>query len=226
MFMSCPIHNESDPQFTAPTLEQTLTLIQACSKDLYPETKDELSKFQYTTVDKLLSETDDSMRQKFFKGLWYKPPYTDHFEAYFGLYSYEARQMFCYGNSNSVINGTLYTTEWYQRCGSDPNGFECQGWLQNKKASKQFHRTQEIRKQLYDCIGKSIEATPVQPWQPPKCEYRTFEGLFEAGAQQELTNLANQGFSFSVEYKSQCFQPSAVLPSMSGDVKISGYRCH
>ena len=225
MSMACQIPNKSYPKnYVAPTEEEVKNHLLACSPALYPETA--TSKDQAVTLQKLLDENNDSLRQKMFKGLWYQPPFTAHFESYFGLDGTEAAYVICMNTSS--LSGTLYTTEEAMANQTD-GGY--QAWLQDPKAQARYQATQKIRQQLLSCFNKPAQSQPQGPLNPPPvektCEYQSFEGKFEKGGREEIERLLAEGFKVAIEGNQMCSLLDHVPASgdFSGDVKIVGYRC-
>lgn len=150
-FLSCPISNKSDAQYgydasDAPDRDTVFARIARCTAEAYPETP--LASEAAETISTLLSP-DDSLRHKFYDFLWYQPPYTDHFELYFGLDTVEARRIFCDGQDPlKVIDGPLYTTEYWQAQSQD----RYWQWLWDPAAQKRWDTVQSYREQLRRCL--------------------------------------------------------------------------
>ena len=177
---------------------------------------------QVATMNKLLDANDESMRMRFFKGLWYQPPYTDHFEMYFGLEGKEAAAVFCLGAS---ISGQLMTSE-YVRVVSGDGYFQ---WLNDPAAQARWNEAQHLRQQLLSCLNKPATALPAPaPTLPGKlCDYKSFEGNFDDGGRDQMLNLLTDGYKLAVETNKSCDQWTQVPESgkFNGRVKIVGYRC-
>lgn len=227
MAMACQISNKSYPaSYKAPSEAEVQAHLLACSPELYPETA--MSSAQSATIDRLLDETDPSLRLKMFKGLWFQPPYTEHFETYFGLDGAEAAYVICM--DTGTLSQELYTTE---RGEADQKEGGYQEWLQDPAAQARWQAAQKIRGQLLSCFNKpgSPWTTPVPPTLPPvaekKCDYKSFEGNFDQGGLAQIEQLLSQGYKVAVEGNEMCSQISEVPgpESFTGAVKIVGYRC-
>lgn len=226
MAMSCQIYNRSYPaDYVAPTEQEIRNHLLACTPDLYPETSTTAE--QETTIQRLLDETDDSLRQRMFKGLWFQPPYTGHFETYFGLDGSEAAYVFCMATT-TTLSPTLYTTE-KAMAERHPGTYEA--WLMDPAAQARYQAAQVLRSQLRSCLNK-----PGQPWSTPspapvpsakKCDTKSFEGKYEKGGREEIQGLLLEGYKVAIEGNNMCSQVSYVPATgdYSGKVKIVGYRC-
>ncbi len=223
MAMSCQIYNKSYPTpYTAPTVEQIRSHILACTPALYPETP--MTATQTSTINGLLDASNDSLRQRFFKGLWYQPPLTEDFALYFGLENSEAAYAFC---MNKPIVGVLYTQEYANAV----NSHRVDEWQMNSEAQARWNSAQALRAQLFSCLNKPGGVITPDPTSPPPpvhfCEYKSFEGYYEVGGRDEIaTNLA-QGFKVAVETGVSCTQLTAVpnVGAFTGVIKIAGVKC-
>lgn len=226
MAMSCQIYNKSYPRgYVAPSAAQIEAQMLACTKDIYPETA--TSSAQAATIDRLLNESDDSLRQKMFKGMWFQPPYTGHFETYFGLDGAEAAYAFCLNAGASTISGELYTTERAMAEGRE-GGYEM--WLRDPAAQARWNAAQTIRKQLQSCFNKpgTVEPEPTpNPVPQKKCEYKSFEGRYEKGGKKEIKDLLEEGYKVAIEGNLMCAQVTVVPEddAFKGNLRIVGYRC-
>ncbi len=221
MSMACQIPNRSYPaNYVPPTAAQVEAHLLACSPTLYPETP--MSSAQSAAIDKLLDEKDPSLRQKMFKGLWYQPPYTEYYETYFGLDNSEAAYVICM-NSGSLTS-ILGTKEYIDAS----SGGNYDAWLNDRAAQERWNFAQMLRQQLLSCFNKP--GTPPPPVQPPDakvCQYRSFEGLYDQGGAQEISQNLADGYKVAVETSNACVQITS-LPaagSLKGQVKIVGYKC-
>lgn len=223
MKMACPIPNKSYPDgYTSPSPNDIAQHVLACTADLYPETS--MSSAQASTMDRLLNETDDSLRMKLFHKLWYNPPYSDHFELYFGLEIKEAASVFCLGGE---ISGLLFTSE-YAKVVSDTGLYD--DWLRNPEAQARWRQAQTQRGQLLSCLNKSATVTPPTPTPTPvpkNCDYESFEGNFEQGGAEKIDKLLGHGYKVAVETTNSCDQVVATPgpQNFKGKVKIVGYLC-
>jgi len=228
MSMACQIPNKSYPNnYVAPSAAQVQAKLLACSPTVYPETS--MNPEQSVTMDRLLDENDPSLRLKMFKGLWFQPPYTGHFETYFGLDGSEAAYVICMGIGH--LSDELYTTE---RAYADRSEGGYEQWLRNPEAQARWRAAQKIRQQLNSCLNKPGTVTSAPPSSPTpsapaqkKCDYKSFEGKFEKGGLEEIQSLLAAGYKVAVEGNQMCSEISQVPSSLdfSGQVKIVGYRC-
>ncbi len=228
MSLSCQIYNKSYPKdYVAPTAQQIETQLKACSPALYPETP--MSTQQVSTVARLMDETDASLRLKMFKGLWYQPPYTEYFETYFGLDGAEAAYAFCMNKPN--LTPILYTSE-YAAAVSSMGGYE--RWRMDAKAQARWKAAQKIRQQFLSCFNKPAPAVaapetqpPAAPAAPATCEYRKFDGLFELGGREHISQALAEGFKVAIETNMACVSVTEVpaVGAFQGSLKIAAYRC-
>lgn len=163
MTLSCQVPNGSDPKnYKAPTRAQLLSLLNRCSPSLYKDTV--ASSSQQSVIDQLLSPTGE-LRKKMFGGLWYKPPYSDRFETFFGLEVSEVRAMLCY--DQGIVRGTLYDIGYYENFSS------------NYHMPPEYVKGNLIRDDLKNCAALSLS----DPWKPTaqdkpkKCRYETITGV-------------------------------------------------
>jgi hypothetical protein len=218
MTMVCPIYNKSYPKdYVAPTQQKVWEHILACNPDRYPETT--ITGKQLETIERLLNVSDDSLRQKMFKGLWYQKDFSDHFELYFGLANSEAAYVFCL---DQEISGPLYTSEYWGVHATE----QYWTWLSDPEAQKRWNAAQIQRRQLLSCLNKPA----TQPLPPPqKCEYKMFEGEYAQGGRDFIANMLFFGYKVAVETQYSCMEikttPAVNDPSLFGRVKIAGYVC-
>lgn len=224
MQMACPIPNKSYPNgYTSPAPTDIAKHLLACTADLYPETV--MSAAQSQTMDRLLDETDDSLRMKMFHKFWYNPPYSDHFELYFGLEISEAASVFCLNGGG--ISGYLFTSE-YAKVMSDSILYDA--WVRNPAAQARWQQAQIQRGQLLSCLNKPTTPTPPPPHTTPgakTCDYQSFEGEFKQGGAERIASLLSQGYKVAVETSNSCAQVngSGSPANFDGNVKIVGYLC-
>lgn len=208
----------------APTAQEIEAHVLACTPELYPET--DMTARQTTTMGRLLDETNDGLRQKMFKGLWYQPPYTEDFETYFGLDGAEAAYVFCMNKPG--LSSVLYTSEYAR---ARTNQYTWDAWQRDPAAQARWQAAQIQRQQLLSCFNKpggSGSPTPAPSPDPSKtCEYRSFEGLYEFGGREMIQNALAEGFKISVETNLACVLLTAVpsATDFQGQLKIGAYRC-
>lgn len=220
MSMACQIPNKSYPKdYVAPTAAQVEARLAACTPALYPETP--MSAAQSTSIDRLLDTTDASLRQKMFKGIWYQPPHTEHFETYFGLDNTEAANVICM--ATGTLSNTLATKEYI-----DAFYGNYDAWLANPAAQQRWQFAQMLRQQLLSCFNKAApKPMPAPVPAEKKCRTRSFEGNFEQGGMDEVKEALSKGFKLSVESDNACVQikDTTGAGELKGNLKIIGYKC-
>jgi hypothetical protein len=101
-------------------------------------------------------------------------------------------------------------------------------WLQDPAAQARWNTAQAIRHQLQACMEQAAQyqQKPVPPAQKMKCDYKTFEGFFQAGGDVQIQNLLAGGYKVGIEYGNTCRMVTDV-PIFAHEtfVKIAGYRC-
>ena len=223
MAMSCQIYNKSYPTpYTAPTVEQIRSHILACTPALYPETP--MTSAQTALINSLLDPSNDSLRQRLFKGLWYQPPLTDDFALYFGLENKEAAYAFC---MDRPIYGYLFTQEYATAITTK----RLEEWQSNLEAQARWNAAQALRAQLFSCLNKPGGVVTPDPTLPPppvhSCDYKSFEGYYELGGRDEVATYLAQGYKVAVETGLSCTQLTVVpdVGAFSGKLKIAGVKC-
>ncbi|GIL16578.1 MAG: hypothetical protein BroJett040_03290 [Oligoflexia bacterium] len=227
-YLSCPIKNASNsPTHTTITQLQAVSKIQACTQAIYPETS--MYDSQALTIAALLGD-DPYMRNKIYGGLWYQPPYTDHFEQYFGVYHADIIKVFCGGEDPAtVLAGPMLTKEYYDLC----YGLgQCDPSQWTSAARTRWNTIQAIRDQLRSCMITSRDLPPltVLPGQPlpetlvKSCSWKKFDGLFEVGGQAEVQSWLDAGYKVSVETGVSCSQITSTA-GLSGQVTLTGFIC-
>ncbi len=223
----CLINNASDPKnVKIPSKDELVKRLQACTAEVYPETA--LNLEESLTLNDLLDPNNASFHNKIFKSLYYQPPYTDHFESYFGLETQEARKVLCFNTENLL--GDLVTTEYAKEClYSEDN---CRSFLGNKEKYERWDRANQIRKQLQSCLDKPYQPPQTRPTSSTpnnkQCKVETFEGHVSQGGTHFLTHLFLKGYKVSIETEESC----EIVDSISDDllenhsrVRISAYKC-
>ncbi len=198
MLLACPIPNKSDLTAYKPTQAQLINKLNRGSEMLYPETT--RTSLMSLVIQGLTNPNDASLRQKMFGGLWYKPPYSDAFETYFGLTVQEAVSTFCWdGNKDTPkITGVsgLYSKEWLDcQYGSQP--FSCQ-------ELPSYVLALGYRSQLQNVLSLSITNPYVSPIPDPqkKCTWDKFEGNNIVEAKKQFKKWLAEGRKLSMEIKS------------------------
>lgn len=189
MFLACQIPNKSDRNNFRPTKEMLINKMNRGSQLLYPETA---RTSQMTLVIEGLTNTaDSSLRQRMFGGLWYRPPFSDAFETYFGLTVQEAKSTFCWDGDVQTpkITGVsgLYSKKWLDcQYGSNPT---------NCQELPEYVLALNYRNQIQDVLTKSID----QPYLPPTpnpsktCSWDKFEGNDVVAAKIQLKKWRAEG---------------------------------
>jgi len=226
MYQACQIYNRSYPKdYVAPSEREIQNHLQACSAEVYPETT--MTAPQTSTIEKLLDPSDDQMRKKLFKGLWYQPPMSDHFELYFGLSGAEAAYAFCMNQPQ--LTPILYTSDYWNSMNGEAGFFDLDRL--DPAARARWNEAQFNRRNLLSCFDKPGQPRPPGMGMPAPaqkvCQYRSFEGRFEQGGREEIQNFLREGYQLSIETDKSCLQVQQVPAAgdYSGKLKISGYRC-
>lgn len=224
MSLACQIPNRSYPaDYTAPSAAQIWNHVAACTDELYPETP--VSNAQLETLMRLLDTKDQALRNKMFKGLWYQPPHSDHFELYFGINVDEVVYSLCMGQKR--LPEFLFTSE-YAKASQHPGTLD--QWRRNPAAQKRWNDAQEIRQQLLSCYDQPAPPpTPAPaPSHPAKnCSWKSFEGSLAAGGYKEILQLLKQGYKLSLERSNSCEQITSIeqVRDLQDQVRIVGYKC-
>ncbi len=194
MYLACQISNKSDHNAFRPTKEMIIEKLNRGSDALYPETA-RTSQMELV-IQGLTNESDSSLRQKMFGGLFYKPPYSDAFETYFGLTVQEAKSTFCWNGDKKTPVIT------------DPEGVYSKSYLDCTYGSSPFSCTelpayvtaQSYRKQLNNVLAKSISEPYVAEVKPSKtCAWDKFEGDDIIEAKKQIKAWQSKGRTISME---------------------------
>ncbi len=222
----CLIPNSSDPiNKIIPSKQEILNRLQSCTSEIYPETS--LTTSEKQTIEDLLDPANVSFQNKIFKGLYYQPPFTDHFETYFGIETQAARQLLCF-NTGSIA-GDLITSEYASEClYSDDN---CAAFKSDKVKYSRWLAANQIRKELQSCLDKPYNSPVAQPAPPPakQCQIESFEGHISQGGVELLYHLVQNGYTISVETDDQCQVVNNVTDNFLENlsrVRITGYKCN
>lgn len=224
MEMSCQIYNKSYAKpYVVPTHDQIYEHVLACTAELYPETP--VTNAQSSMLTTLLDPSNDSLRQRMFKGIWYQPPYTDDFADYFGLENRDAAYVFCL---NQNISGPLMTMEYVNAVYGD-----YEGWLRNPAAQARWEKAQTQRAQLLSCLNQPGTAVPAPTTPTPSthsCEYKSFDGFYDLGGRDEIQGYLALGYKVSIETgtaNKSCQQVSEIpaAGAYTGIVHIAGFKC-
>ncbi len=196
MYLACQISNKSDHNDFRPTKEQIIEKLNRGSNALYPETTRTAQ--MELVIQGLTNVADDSLRKTMFSGLWYKPPYSDAFETYFGLAVQEAKSVFCWNGDKKTPTITdpvgIKSKEYIDCLYNSSNPFSCQ--------EKPLHVAGEVyRNQLKNVLAKSISEPYVAPNAVPAktCAWDKFEGDDIIEAKKQIKKWKSEGRTISME---------------------------
>lgn len=221
--LGCSVRNGSDPiGYVPPTREQLVARLNRASPTLYPDST--MSTIQNSVISGLVSATDDTMRKRIFGGLFYRPPYSDAFETYFGLSVAEARYAFCYDNPSSnftMSNSTSLVSKAYM---------DCTFGAGNCKESPEYVLANVFRNQLRNTMKQSISSPYVAPAPTPakKCKWEKYEGDYDSIAQNKIRQWLSNNYSVGMTIDTlagRCESVTGVDSTLRGQVVISGYIC-
>lgn len=133
--------------YVPPTRDELLAKLNRCGANIYVSTPFTSDK-QKNTILGMMGDNPELIN-KMWRGLYYTPPYSDHFELYFGLEIGEAREFFCY--DGQMFGGVLRTSEFWQY--AHDRTWE---WENNPEAQARDRAVQKIRSQLVGCVNQSI----------------------------------------------------------------------
>ena len=221
MAIGCSIPNKSAPKnYVPPTKAELLARYSQFSPQFYPDSA--MSPSQVSVVEGL--KTNPALQKKMFGGLWYQPPYSDSFETYFGISISEVVYESCYRLGSTLNSSEIHSKEFYD-CNS--NGYS------SCREKPEYLKANQYRVHLRNAIHQS----QVNPYVPPpatpakKCNWESFEGLYEQGAEEVLARWLTAGFKVGIENASLAGKCEMLtnLPSGSakprGSVKLAGYFC-
>ncbi len=221
MSFGCSIPNKSAPKnYVPPTKSQLLERLSRLSPLFYPDS--EMSAAQISVIEGL--KTNPSLQKKMFGGLWYQPPFSDAFETYFGIEVSEVVYEICYRLGSTLNTGELHSIQYYN-CINNGSG-AC-----NERP--EYIKGNLYRQHLRDAIRESVTNPYVVPTPTPtkKCNWESFEGLYEQGAEEVLARWITSGFKTGIEISSlggKC-EMLNTLPTGAakprGSVKMSAYFC-
>ncbi|MBC7466758.1 MAG: hypothetical protein H7256_12265 [Bdellovibrio sp.] len=194
MVLACSVSNKSDANNFRPTEAMILNKLNRASEENYPDSKRTAN--MALTIAGLTNPNDDSLRQKVFGGLWYKPPYSTAFETYFGMTTQEAKSTFCYDGDkmNGVVTGVSglyskefmdcqYTDQWYN-CKETPAYIAAYGYRARLEKSLKLGVTNPYSKPVPD---------------PQKvCSWEKFEGDDMTAALKQLKTWVTAGRKVSM----------------------------
>lgn len=226
MAIGCSVPNKSAPKnYVPPTKEQLIARLSRLSPTFYPDSQ--MSTQQKNVINGL--KNDPALQKKMFGGLWYQPPYSDAFETYFGASVSELVYQICYQSPESNFtpneNSPLQSKEYWDCLHSD-NSFHCKEKPDYVKAN--VYRTQ-LRQAMNESINNPYVAPPLTP--AKKCNWESFEGNYEQGADAVLAKWLVSGYKIGIEIGSLAGKCEFVnsLPTGSatprGPVKMSAFIC-
>jgi hypothetical protein len=165
------IQNNEREGYQPPSRQELYAKLHACSSELYPLTSYDSAQ-QSNTIAAMAQ--DQVLIDRMWTNLFYTPPFSDHFELFFGLEIREARYFFCY--DETLFSGKLLTSEYWSY--AHDRIFE---WESNSQAQARDKKIQKIRSQLISCIQKSVvtephSATDTENTANEDCSYETFDG--------------------------------------------------
>lgn len=228
MYLACQIKNKSDLSDYRPTKEQIIEKLNRGSDELYPDTP-RTSRMEQV-IQGLTNTSDDSLRKKMFGGLWYKPPYSDAFETYFGLAVQEAKSTFCWDGdkqTKQITNNVgYYSIDWIN-CTHSENGdpFNC-------KERPEYVLGLGYRNQLQNVLKTSVEQPYSKPIPDPqaKCSWEKFEGddIIEAIKQVKKWKSEGKKIAMSVikgDAVGFCGDASSTILKPGMTVELGTFSC-
>lgn len=194
MYLACQISNKSDQTNFRPTKEQIIEKLNRGSDALYPDSNRTAQ--MELVIQGLTNANDNSLRKKMFGGLWYKPPYSDAFETYFGLTVQEAKSTFCWNGDKKTPTFTdptgVYSID-YLNCQYNSDPFSC-------KEKPAYVTAQVYRNQLKNVLAKSISQPYVGVAQPTKsCAWDKFEGDDVIETKKLIKKWKSEGRTIAME---------------------------
>ncbi|MBC7742506.1 MAG: hypothetical protein H7061_09925 [Bdellovibrionaceae bacterium] len=225
MAIGCSIPNKSAPKgYVAPTKEQLIARLSKLSPQFYPDSQ--MSDAQKSVIAGL--RNDPNLQRKMFAGRWYQPPYSDAFETYFGASVAELVYQICYQSPDanfSPYDGSPIHSLDYMNCINTGSN--------NCAEKADYVKANLYRKDLRNSMKESI----LRPYVPPpatpakKCNWESFEGNYDQGADEVLARWLVSGFKVGMEIGSlggKCEMVTS-LPSGTaeprGHVKMAAYIC-
>jgi hypothetical protein len=224
MSIGCSIPNKSAPKnYVPPTKEQLIARLSRLSPTFYPDSP--MSPEQKSVIEGL--KNDPVLQKKMFGGLWYQPPYSDHYETYFGVSVAEMVYQVCYQSPASNFTpyeGSEIHSKAYMDCMN--SSFSC-------KEKPEYVKANAYRKQLRQGMRESISNPYVAPPPTPakKCKWESFEGNYEQGAEEVLARWLVSGYKVGIETATlagKCEMLTSLPTGANkprGEVKMSGYVC-
>lgn len=145
MYQACQEKNRSEPKgYVAPTRAELESRLRACTPEIYPDTV--MTPAEVETIGSLL-RGEKHLYKHMFSGLWYRPPYSDQIDTYFGLGVAEAVQILCY-KEIPALTGNLLTYEMWQEW------HDKFFWEWPERVQNEFNALQHVRSGLMQCLDK------------------------------------------------------------------------
>lgn len=226
MTLSCPIKNKSDLTSYLPTRAEILNKINRASESIYPDSV--RTTLMEKTISGLTDPNDNTLRQYMFGGIYYRPPYSDAFETYFGIGVAEAKATFCwYGDkmTGKIEYATGIQSADYLNCLFNKDPFSC-------KERADYVQAQVYRAQLSNALKLSV----IDPYKAsaPKpgvsCTWDAFEGDDMTKAAEVLNQWKSEGRKVSMEIikggaVGTCSNADATNLQLGLTVKMGSYKC-
>ena len=217
----CPINRAYyGNKYAATTIADHLAKLNRCSTALYPASTPDAG--QNDVVQRLLNN-DTALQNKMFTGLWYKPPYSDYFETYFGLEVGQAIQVFC-EQSVANISGMLVPSS------TAPNPYG-PVWEYPDPMPDMYVKANDYRDGLSACISLS----KTSPWQAPPpvaakaCNYETLAGAAGDQINSQVSSWLAAGYTVGADMATTgvCSSVKSLddIKSYQGDITVGAYIC-
>ncbi|MFZ3229790.1 MAG: hypothetical protein WA160_06270 [Pseudobdellovibrio sp.] len=212
-----------------PTKEMILNKLNQASEINYPESvrTDTMS----LIIKGLTNPNDNSVREKMFGGLFYRPPFSDEFETYFGITIAQTISTFCWNGDkmNGVVtnpDGAVgliskdyldcqYTDQWY-----------------NCKEKPVYITAQGFRSQLDKALALGVTNPYSAPKPDPakKCSWNKFEGDDLVAAHKQLKAWKAEGRKVSLAVKKNdgaafCGDADESNIIAGSSVEMATYKC-
>lgn len=225
MEIGCSIPNGSAPAgYVPPTRAELIQRLNRLSPTLYPDST--MTAQQIDVISRL--QGDAKLQKKMFGGLWYQPPYSDHYETYFGVSVAEAVYQICYKNPSSIFtpyNSTPLVSKQYLDCLYSGSSLCTE--------SPAYVAANTYRNQLRNGMRESLTNPYVgsAPTPAKTCNWEKFEGLYEMGGAEQLGKWLVTSQKVSLEVKGAGARCSVItqVPQGSdvptGEVVMGAYIC-
>lgn len=224
MTQACQIKNTSDPlNKIGATKETIFKLLSQGTPEIYPDTS------KTTTQTQLLASLDNNkseLYQKLFGGLWYQPPYSNDFETYFGISTFEAKSLFCFQTTTGSFSLNAYLplqSESYINCLYNSSTSNC-------KETPAYMNANKFRGELQETILSSLKSPYVPGPATPlnSCFWEKIEGEYTKDFELILLNWIHKNYKISIYYDNgnpRCETFNGVTPDLKGKIKAAAYTC-